>query len=43
MGTHDFGHAHPPIIEALKNAAHKSTSFGTPTELETKIAELFVK
>ena len=35
-----LGHAHPPVIEALKNAADKSTSFGTPTELETKIAEL---
>lgn len=35
-----LGHAHPPVIEALKNAADKSTSFGTPTALETKIAEL---
>ena len=34
---------HPPVIEALKNAADKSTSFGTPTELETKIVNLFVR
>lgn len=38
-----LGHAHPPVIDALKNAADKSTSFGTPTELETKIAELICK
>jgi len=35
-----LGHSHPPIIEALKAAADNSTSFGAPTELETKIAEL---
>ena len=38
-----LGHAHPPVIDALKNVADKSTSFGTPTELETKIAELICK
>ena len=35
-----LGHSHPPVLEALKNAADKSTSFGAPTELETNIAEL---
>ncbi len=35
-----LGHSHPPIIQALKAAANNSTSFGAPTELETKIAEL---
>ena len=35
-----LGHSHPPVLEALKNAADRSTSFGAPTELETNIAEL---
>ena len=35
-----LGHAHPPVLKALKQAADKSTSFGAPTELETHIAEL---
>lgn len=35
-----LGHSHPPVLEALKNAADNSTSFGAPTELETNIAEL---
>ena len=35
-----LGHSHQPILDALKNAADKSTSFGAPTELETDIAEL---
>ncbi|WP_373055647.1 glutamate-1-semialdehyde 2,1-aminomutase [Zunongwangia sp. H14] len=38
-----LGHAHPPVIEALVERARKGTSFGTPTALETKIAELAVK
>jgi len=35
-----LGHSYPPVLEALKNAADRSTSFGAPTELETNIAEL---
>jgi glutamate-1-semialdehyde 2,1-aminomutase len=35
-----LGHSHQPVLDALKNAADKSTSFGAPTELETDIAEL---
>jgi glutamate-1-semialdehyde 2,1-aminomutase len=35
-----LGHSHPPVLDALKNAADRSTSFGAPTELETNIAEL---
>jgi len=34
-----FGHAHPRIVEAVKNAAEKGTSFGTPTELEIEMAK----
>lgn len=35
-----LGHAHPEVIEALKRTAEKGTSFGAPTELETRMAEL---
>lgn len=35
-----LGHSHKPVLDALKNAADKSTSFGAPTDLETDIAEL---
>ena len=38
-----LGHQHPPVIKALKNAASRSTSFGAPTEIETRIAELICK
>lgn len=38
-----LGHAHKPVIDAVIEKAKKGTSFGTPTELETKIAELAVK
>lgn len=37
-----LGHAYPPVIEAITERAKLGTSFGTPTELETKIAELAV-
>ena len=38
-----FGHAFPPVVDALVNKAKKGTSFGTPTEIETNIAELAIK
>lgn len=38
-----LGHAHKPVIDAVIEKARKGTSFGTPTEIETKIAELAVK
>lgn len=38
-----LGHAHKPVIDAVVEKARKGTSFGTPTEIETKIAELAVK
>jgi glutamate-1-semialdehyde 2,1-aminomutase len=37
-----LGHAHPPVIDAVVDKAKKGTSFGMPTEIETKIAELAV-
>ncbi|MBZ9730822.1 glutamate-1-semialdehyde 2,1-aminomutase [Salegentibacter sp. JZCK2] len=38
-----LGHAHKPVIDAVIDIAKKGTSFGTPTEIETQIAELAVK
>jgi glutamate-1-semialdehyde 2,1-aminomutase len=35
-----LGHANPAIIEAIKNAADKGTSFGIPTEAELRMARL---
>lgn len=37
-----LGHAHQPVIDAITERAKLGTSFGMPTELETKIAELAV-
>lgn len=37
-----LGHAYEPVVNAVIERAKKGTSFGTPTELETKIAELAV-
>lgn len=37
-----LGHAHEPVVNAVVERAKKGTSFGTPTDLETKIAELAV-
>ena len=38
-----LGHAHPKIVTALKNAVERGTSYGAPTELETKLAKLVNK
>lgn len=35
-----LGHAHPEVVEAIKHTAERGTSFGAPTELETKMASL---
>jgi glutamate-1-semialdehyde 2,1-aminomutase len=37
-----LGHAHEPVITAITERAKLGTSFGMPTELETKIAALAV-
>ncbi len=34
-----LGHAHPAIVEAVRDAAGRGTSFGAPTELEVRFAE----
>jgi len=41
-GASLFGHACPEIVDAVVNAAHLGTSFGAPTELEVRLAELIV-
>lgn len=38
-----LGHTHPEVLEAVQKQAEKGFSYGTPTELETKIASLIVK
>jgi glutamate-1-semialdehyde 2,1-aminomutase len=35
-----LGHAWPPVVEAIREYAAWSTSFGAPTELEVQMAEL---
>ncbi len=37
-----LGHAHEPVVKAVIEKAKLGTSFGMPTEIETKIAELAV-
>lgn len=37
-----LGHAHQPVVDAITERAQLGTSFGMPTELETKIAELAI-
>lgn len=38
-----LGHAYEPVVNAVIEKAKLGTSFGMPTELETKIAELAVR
>ncbi|GAB4514490.1 MAG: glutamate-1-semialdehyde 2,1-aminomutase [Allomuricauda sp.] len=37
-----LGHAYQPVIDAVIEKAKKGTSFGTPTEIETELAQLAV-
>jgi glutamate-1-semialdehyde 2,1-aminomutase len=38
-----LGHAHPEVIEAVREAAGNSLSFGAPTARELEMAELLIK
>ncbi|GDX60748.1 glutamate-1-semialdehyde 2,1-aminomutase [Nitrosomonadaceae bacterium] len=38
-----LGHAHPQVIKAVEAAAKNGLTFGAPTEMELKIAELLCK
>ena len=35
-----LGHAHPAVVDAVKKAAEKGTSFGAPVEQEVELAKL---
>lgn len=38
-----FGHADPDVVRAVAEAAQDSTSFGAPTEIEVRVAELITE
>jgi glutamate-1-semialdehyde 2,1-aminomutase len=38
-----LGHAHPEVVEATTRALALGTSFGAPTEAETRLAEMIVE
>ncbi|MEW6066763.1 MAG: glutamate-1-semialdehyde 2,1-aminomutase [Nitrospirota bacterium] len=38
-----LGHAHPKVVSALKKSIEKGTSYGAPTPLEIKLAEMVIK
>jgi len=38
-----LGHAAAPVVEAIRTQALLGTSYGAPTELETRLADLIVK
>ena len=38
-----LGHAHPAVVEAVREAATRGLSFGTPTEGEVDLAEEIVR
>ena len=37
------GHAHPRVVDAIKKAAERGTSYGAPTGLESELAKLVMK
>ena len=41
-GASILGHAHPDVVKAVADQAAKGTSFGIPTELEIKLAEIII-
>ncbi len=38
-----LGHAHPRVIDKIKEIAENGTSFGAPTEIETELAKMVVE
>ena len=38
-----LGHGHPDVIKALEDRISKGTSYGAPTELEVKMAEIVIE
>ncbi len=37
-----WGHAHPRVVDAITRAVTKGTSFGAPTEAESRLAQMIV-
>lgn len=37
-----LGHAHPAVVEAVREYAGRGTSYGAPTEVETELARMLV-
>ena len=42
-GPSILGHAHPGVVDAINRAAADGTSYGAPTEAETRLAETVVE
>ena len=38
-----LGHRHPAVVEAVNSALKKGTSFGAPTEPESRLAEMIIE
>jgi len=38
-----LGHCHPRVVKAVEAALHNGATFGAPTELETRLAELIIE
>jgi glutamate-1-semialdehyde 2,1-aminomutase len=38
-----LGHAHPAVVEAVRRAAERGTSYGAPTEAEADLAQLIIE
>ena len=38
-----IGHTHPQIIDAVRTALSKGTSYGAPTEVEVELAEMVIE
>jgi glutamate-1-semialdehyde 2,1-aminomutase len=43
FGPMVLGHAHPAVIQAVQTVSQYGLSFGAPTELEIKLAELIIQ
>ncbi len=37
-----LGHRHPAVVQAISDVLRKGTSFGAPTDLEVKLAEIII-
>ena len=38
-----LGHAHPPVVAAVQEAASRGTTFGAPTVMENTLAEMIIE